>query len=284
MTCKTYDINTLQDYKYVVVLSKHNGRILLSRHKGRSTWETQGGHIEKGETLLEAAKRELYEESGAKEFDITPLCDYRVGNSNGAVFAANIYKLGDIPDSEMEEVKEFDVLPENLTYPKITPVLFAKIDCYQYKKATIDDINELVKTRITVLRAANKLSHDVDMSRVEQESYGYYQSALENGNHVGYLVYDNDTFIGAGGVSYYQVMPTFHNPTGGKAYIMNMYTDPEYRRKGIAMRLLDLLVKDAKQKGIQNISLEATEMGQPLYEKYGFVHMNSEMELELRQY
>ena len=102
---------------------------------------------------------------------------------------------------------------------------------YKYKKATIADIDELVKTRIIVLRAANKLSNDVDMSLVEKESYEYYKSALETGEHVAYLVYDNETFIGAGGVSFYQVMPTYHNPTGKKAYIMNMYTAPEYRRQ-----------------------------------------------------
>lgn len=128
MTCKTYNLNTLQNYKYVVVLSKYNGKILLSRHKKRSTWETQGGHIEAGETPLEAARRELYEESGAVEYDITPLCDYEADHSRGAVFVADIYKLGDIPDSEMEEVRAFDVLPDNLTYPAITPVLFAKIN------------------------------------------------------------------------------------------------------------------------------------------------------------
>ena len=102
---------------------------------------------------------------------------------------------------------------------------------YKYKKATIADIDELVKTRIIVLRAANKLSNDVDMSLVEKESYEYYKSALETGEHVAYLVYDNETLIGAGGVSFYKVMPTYHNPTGKKAYIMNMYTAPEYRRQ-----------------------------------------------------
>ena len=86
--------------------------------------------------------------------------------------------------------------------------------------------------------------------------------------------------VGAGGVSYYTVMPTFHNPSGKKAYIMNMYTRPEYRRQGIAIKTLDLLIKDAKEKGIVEISLEATDMGKPLYEKYGFTIMPSEMELK----
>ena len=151
---------------------------------------------------------------------------------------------------------------------------------FEYKKATIEDIDELVRTRIIVLRAANKLSDDVDMSEVEQESRAYYQRVLESGEHIAYLVYDNDKFIGAGGVSFYQVMPTYHNQTGKKAYIMNMYTAPEYRRQGIAFQTLDLLVKDAKEQGVSQIALEATDMGRPLYKKYGFKKMKDEMEVE----
>ena len=150
----------------------------------------------------------------------------------------------------------------------------------EYKKATIEDIDELVRTRVIVLRAANKLADDVDMTKVEQESYEYYRRTLETGEHIAYLVYDNGTFIGAGGVSFYKVMPTYHNPTGKKAYIMNMYTASEYRRQGIAFHTLDLLVKDVRKQGISQITLEATEMGRPLYERYGFVKMKDEMELK----
>lgn len=157
-------------------------------------------------------------------------------------------------------------------------VLNIKDSIYEYKKATIEDIDELVRTRTIVLRAANKLSDDVDMSVVEKESYAYYRRALVNKEHIAYLVYDNGTIIGAGGVSFYQVMPTYHNPTGKKAYIMNMYTTPEYRRQGIAIHTLDLLVKDTKAQGVSQIALEATDMGRPLYEKYGFVKMEDEYE------
>ncbi|OUP79826.1 GNAT family N-acetyltransferase [Lachnoclostridium sp. An169] len=148
-----------------------------------------------------------------------------------------------------------------------------------YKRVTLEDLDILTATRIEVLRAANKLSDDTDMSKVEKESYNYYQKALSDGSHIAYLVFDGSRFVGAGGVSFFQVMPTYRNPSGNKAYIMNMYTNPEYRRKGIAYHVLDLLVKEVKSKGITSISLEATDMGRPLYEKYGFVKMNNEMEL-----
>ena len=153
------------------------------------------------------------------------------------------------------------------------------VERFECKRATMEDIDELVRTRIIFLRAANKLSDDEDMSVVEEESKAYYRRALETGEHIAYLVYDNGAFVGAGGVSFYQVMPTYHNPTGKKAYIMNMYTAPEYRRKGIAIHTLDLLVKDAREQGVSQITLEATEMGRSLYEKYGFVKMEDEMEL-----
>ena len=124
-----------------------------------------------------------------------------------------------------------------------------------YKKAVLEDIEILTETRITVLRAANQLSDDVEMSDVKEQSYLYYQKALSEDSHVAYLVFDDNEFVGAGGISFFHVMPTFHNPTGKKAYIMNMYTKPEYRRKGIAYKTLDLLVAEAKQRGIHAISL-----------------------------
>lgn len=126
----------------------------------------------------------------------------------------------------------------------------------KYKKATIEDLDILTKTRIEVLRAANKLSNDINMDEVKMMTYKYYKKALCDGTHIAY-----------------------HNPNGYKAYIMNMYTNINYRRKGIAYKTLDMLIKDIKNKGITSISLEATEMGRPLYKKYGFISMNNEMEL-----
>ncbi len=151
----------------------------------------------------------------------------------------------------------------------------------EYRKAGIDDLELLTKTRIEVLRAANGLDDTVDMSEVERESRDYYLSTLTCGLHTAYLVFDGGEFVGAGGISYYTVMPTFHNPTGKKAYIMNMYTRPDHRRMGIASGTLDLLIQDAREHGLMSVSLEATEMGRKLYESYGFISMTSEMELSI---
>ena len=70
MECTVYQFNTLENYKYADVIAFYEGKWLLSKHKERTSWETQGGHIEQGETPLEAAKRELFEESGAIDFYI----------------------------------------------------------------------------------------------------------------------------------------------------------------------------------------------------------------------
>lgn len=130
MLCRTYELNELKTYKYVVVLSFYHGKILLSRHRNRDTWETQGGHIEQGETPLVAARRELYEESGAVRFTLAPAFDYRAGNgadgSNGMVFTALVEELAALPESEMREVGFFGALPDALTYPDITPRLFER--------------------------------------------------------------------------------------------------------------------------------------------------------------
>lgn len=149
----------------------------------------------------------------------------------------------------------------------------------RYCKAGPEDLELLVRTRIQVLLAANQLPEGTDMTAVETASRDYYRAALADGSHAAWLVFDGDTWIGAGGVSFYRIMPTYHNPSGRRAYLMNIYTRPDYRRRGIARHMVDLLVGEARQRGITAISLEATDMGRPLYEDYGFVQMPAEMEL-----
>lgn len=130
MICVRHALGALPSPKFVVVISSYAGGLLLSRHRDRQTWETQGGHIEPGEAPLEAARRELFEESGALAFDLVPLFDYAAGQEGeplaaGVVFAARIGELGPLPPSEMAEVRLFDRLPEEMTYPDITPHLYA---------------------------------------------------------------------------------------------------------------------------------------------------------------
>ena len=132
LKCRIFPLNYLPSYKYTVICSNYRGKWILSRHRNRDTWETQGGHIEAGESPLEAAKRELYEESGIKDADVYPVCDYWGFNqfrcSNGMVFLAVVYSIGELPESEMQEIGMFEELPENLTYPQTSPVLYREAE------------------------------------------------------------------------------------------------------------------------------------------------------------
>ena len=132
MICNTYPLGQKAPYKYVVVLSRYQGKILLSRHRDRSTWETQGGHIEAGESPEDAARRELFEESGAKARSLRHVFDYvgwdEFGQAAGAVFYAEIDEIEALPDSEMAETGLFEKLPTQLTYPQATPKLFAYLE------------------------------------------------------------------------------------------------------------------------------------------------------------
>lgn len=132
LQCRIYPLGYLESYTFTVICTSYRGRWILSRQRKRDTWETQGGHIEDGETVLECARRELFEESGIEDADLYPVCDYwgfrSQDCSNGMVFLAVVHSLGRLPESEIEEIKIFDTLPPQLTYPQVSPKLLAEAE------------------------------------------------------------------------------------------------------------------------------------------------------------
>ena len=132
LKCRIFPLGSLEEYKYTVICASYKGKWILSRHRNRNTWETQGGHIESGETPLACAKRELFEESGIRDATLYPVCDYWGFNdhacSNGMVFLAVVHSLGTLPESEMKEIQAFSSLPSNLTYPQVSPRLYAEAE------------------------------------------------------------------------------------------------------------------------------------------------------------
>ncbi|NLL01235.1 MAG: NUDIX domain-containing protein [Clostridiales bacterium] len=126
MEFKMHPFNKLKDYFCVDIMALYKGKWIFCKHKDRDIWENPGGHIDEGETPLEAAKRELYEETGAINFDIEPLCDYYVnGEIEGRYFKGNVqvyfaivHTMSELPsDSEMELIKLFDSFPDELRFP-----------------------------------------------------------------------------------------------------------------------------------------------------------------------
>lgn len=127
---KRYVIGTVADEKltFAVICSRHQGQWLFVRHRQRDTWEMPGGHREPGESIEQAAARELVEETGALEFILQPVCDYSVqyagqAPSYGRIFFAQVESLGALPPLEIAEVIRRERMPEQMTYPDIQPSL-----------------------------------------------------------------------------------------------------------------------------------------------------------------
>lgn len=90
------------------------------------------------------------------------------------------------------------------------------------------------------------------------------------GDHTTVLALDGERVIGCATMCYISIMPTFSHPTGKRAHLMNVYTMKEWQRRGIAKRMVFVLIEDAWKRGVTEISLDATEEGRSLYYKLGF--------------
>ena len=128
---KFYEDTEDELLKFAVIISKSQDKYVFCKHRDRATWEIPGGHREPGETILDTARRELYEETGALEFDIKPVCVYSVTSpsnfggqeSFGMLFFADIKGFEDELHSEIEKITILSELPERWTYPDIQPEL-----------------------------------------------------------------------------------------------------------------------------------------------------------------
>lgn len=129
------------------------------------------------------------------------------------------------------------------------------------------DIDMLMEIRLTMLRQVNSMA---DSDAFSEELTEHSRQFFQEGDQTTALALEDGKPVACASISYIEIMPTFDHPTGRRAHLMNVYTDPAFRRRGIAQELCELLIDDAKKKGATEISLDATESGRPLYEALGF--------------
>lgn len=150
----------------------------------------------------------------------------------------------------------------------------------EYRIATKDDIDTLMSIRLEMLRIVNELSDDFVFSDELIENSRLY---FLEGNQTTAIALNNGKAVACASISYIDIMPTFSHPTGNRAHLMNVYTNADYRRKGIANRLVRMLIDEAKERGVTEISLDSTASGRPLYESLGFCVSDECMVMNLKK-
>lgn len=147
----------------------------------------------------------------------------------------------------------------------------------EYRKAITDDINNLLKVRIDFLFEANNIRTIEEKELMLKTNKEFLIASLIDGSFVEWIAVVDNEIVATSSVSFYKLPPLTIRPTGKVAYIGNMFTYPKYRKQGIATKLFALSVEEAKKNGCRQILLNATDMGRPIYEKYGFKGSTDDM-------
>lgn len=149
-----------------------------------------------------------------------------------------------------------------------------------YRKLTENELDEIIRLRIDQLTeeyisSGKTVPENVDLTSALMD---FYKRNMEAGTYVSWLAFDGDKIVGTSGMSFAEKPPYFTCPTGRLGILSSMYTDPDYRRMGIASNLLDRVVKEAKEYGCGTIYITASDVGMKLYEAYGFKHNGNFMQ------
>lgn len=150
-----------------------------------------------------------------------------------------------------------------------------KID---YRRLTENELDTFINMRINQLReegAKEEIDHLVPALK------DYYTRHMADGTFVSWLAFDGDDIIGTSGMSFVEKPPYFGCPSGRIGLLSSMFTNPNYRRNGIAKELLSRVVNDAKDYGCGTIQITASDMGVKLYTDFGFVHNGNFMQYKL---
>ncbi len=142
-----------------------------------------------------------------------------------------------------------------------------------------DDISLLIEWRIEVLKDVFSIPKEKSTDELKAANLDYYRAALKDGSHIACLAYYDGEPVGCGGMCLYNEMPSPDNPSGKCAYLMNIYTRPGFRKKGIAKKTVGWLAARAVSGGITKIYLETSEAGRKMYRDMGFEPMRDYLQL-----
>lgn len=149
----------------------------------------------------------------------------------------------------------------------------------QYRKLTADDLDTFILMRIRQLREEGA-QEDFDLVPALKD---YYERHMSDGTFVAWLAMDGEKIIGTSGMSFVEKPPYYGCPTGRIGLLSSMYTDPEYRRQGIAKELLTRVVEEARAYGCGTVQITASDMGVLLYTNFGFVKNGNFMQYKLQK-
>ena len=147
----------------------------------------------------------------------------------------------------------------------------------EYRLLTESDLDTFIKMRIAQLREEGA-TEDIDLV---PSLYDYYHRHMADDTFVSWLAADGDKIVGTSGMSIVEKPPYFSCPSGRIGLLSSMYTDPGYRRKGIAKELLSRVVNEAKKRGCGTVQITASDMGVLLYTDFGFVKNGNFMQYKL---
>lgn len=147
----------------------------------------------------------------------------------------------------------------------------------EYRKLHEKDLTTFIDMRINQLREEGA-TEDIDLKPALLD---YYMRHMRDGTFVSWIAIDAGGIIGTSGMSFVEKPPYFGCPSGKMGLLSSMYTEPGYRRMGIAKELLHRVVEEARNYGCGTIQITASDMGVKLYTAYGFVHNGNFMQYKL---
>ena len=150
------------------------------------------------------------------------------------------------------------------------------------RKASLDDVRAILHHRRAMFYEMGK-EYRVGVDAMQRSTKKYLSKTIAEGSYHGWLAVTREGRVVAGGgvaVSSWPPVPIFPHPR--RATIFNMYTEPAYRRQGLARRLMLVMIDWCRKQGLSSVFLHASSGGRPLYISMGF-EANNEMHLRLKK-